>query len=66
MRALWCCLRQANWQTGTDSVGPKAEWKAGVKSKLDDLTHKEAFGKLSESEKRHAAYLVIRFVFYLL
>ena len=60
MRALWYCLRSANWQTGPDSVVPKAEWKAGVKSKLDDLTHKEAFGKLSESEKRNFAYQVLR------
>ena len=41
-----------------DQSVAKAEWKLGFKSKLDDLAHREAYGRLSEAETRHPAYEV--------
>jgi hypothetical protein len=56
MRAIWYCLRQTNWDAETEAGVAKVEWKLGFKSKLDDLAHKEAYGTLSNNEKRNKSY----------
>lgn len=56
MRAVWYAL--PNWRAESDNPleRGKAEWKEGLKSKLDDYNYKEAHGTISAHLRRHPAY----------
>lgn len=55
MRAVWYAL--PDWSESENVLDKsRAEWKEGLKSKLDDLSYKEAHGTLPAHLMRHVAY----------
>lgn len=56
MRAIWFCLPTWDPSNGNSLEKGKAEWKEGLKSKLDDMNYKEAKGNLPPHLLRNPAY----------
>lgn len=55
MRAVYHVVSQQDWDRAT-AASAKAEWKDGLKVKLDELALKEQKNTLSASETRNSAY----------
>ena len=61
LRAVWYSLPV--WDTDVNCSNAlergKAEWKSGVKARLDDYNYKESRGTLPDKFIRHESYEVI-------
>ena len=57
MRAVYYKMEQIQWDRTVSNSSVKAEWRDNLKTKLDELAHKETAGSLSANERRNAAYV---------
>ena len=57
MRAVYYKMEQIHWDRTVSNSRVKAEWRDNLKTKLDELAHKESAGLLSANERRNVAYM---------